>query len=80
MTVGGEWQLGMAKLAGQMLEMVRRREQLQLRVVEAAAPCSRGCNPMWWRLQPYASRLRPHVSGVAAGATRDNHQGGAGEP
>ena len=31
------------------------QRRLQPYVVEAAALCGGGCNPMWWRLQPYAS-------------------------
>ena len=51
------------------------QRRLQTDVVEAAALCGGGCNPMWWRLQPYvvaAATLRL----VALGQADHLHAGG----
>ena len=44
-------------------------------MVEAATLCDGGCNPMWWRLQPYVPRPQPHVYRAGGGAAQGVRQG-----
>ena len=41
---------------------------------EAATPCLGGCNPMPWRLQPYASELQPHALEAATSRLRSQRR------